>query len=225
MAQTLAAIFGAELVAIPETLTQLSERDAVACEDYQWALFCFGSPSQGRTFPVFFELAWQETITRCLCKDEQDLRCVVVTNPRLRQTVTRDLPCLLGSNSSIEAPLMHGIWSWDEPLAKLEAELQRTAPCEWKTILARRKADVRWRAIQQFKNALNAPDVPAIGEAIAGVIRAFDSREFELDAFCRPPQHANGNKLRNWLREWSSDHPNTKHPTQQDFFPVLQYLQ
>lgn len=125
---------------------------------------------------------------------------------------------LPGSNGGTEASLVRGlglpeivparsgigIARMGESLAEILALASRVEPRDFVTTRNRLAADARRCALRQLKEAFLIEANPCastemIRSAANAVMEQFRGCEYDLDLFCRPPRHPNGNTLRQWL--------------------------
>jgi hypothetical protein len=95
----------------------------------------------------------------------------------------------------------HAIWRRSGTLQSLLDLLLHTARKDLQSLRGRRAEDIRRKSLVALAaESKSGTDDQAFSAAAATVMDAFRGREYDLDLFCLPPCHHNGNVLRAWLR-------------------------
>jgi hypothetical protein len=95
----------------------------------------------------------------------------------------------------------HAIWRRSGALQSLLELLRQTAHKDLQALRGRRAADIRRKSLVALAvESRSGTDERALLAAATKVADAFRGREYDLDLFCLPPCHRNGNLLRAWLR-------------------------
>ena len=92
----------------------------------------------------------------------------------------------------------HSVAPASNPLQDLLSSLSRTHPSDLPPLKARQAGDSRHAALKALRKADTAE---FLQDTARHVIELFAESEYQLDLFCRPPSHRNGNLLRGWLRD------------------------
>lgn len=95
-----------------------------------------------------------------------------------------------------------GYWAWRRSgaLDDLIHVLTTLAPADLLVLKTRRSADRKHFAIKSLQQKLKSGEAAAIAQAAEAVIESFRDMEYQLDVFCAPPSHQNGNLFRGWLQ-------------------------
>lgn len=141
-------------------------------------------------------------------RDQHLLAVVFVLPPEAGEGLISSLALALALPGFDPATSGHSVVRMDEPLEKLLETAAATRARDAVVLRNRIEADQRHAALRELAKAAGAPDAPspdgatdeALQLATARVLEQFAGREYDLDLFCRPPHHANGNALRQALR-------------------------
>jgi len=132
---------------------------------------------------------------------EHEVALLLIAPPRRGEALKRAMAIWLGVGEADLAAHGHAVCEMGMPLAELLISLRAVVPCDRVRLLNRRAADLRRRALTDLSVVIQgAAGGSAIPAAATAVVRAFDEGQHEVDLFCRPPSHANGNRLRALLK-------------------------
>jgi len=95
----------------------------------------------------------------------------------------------------------HAVVRMDEPLEAVLSAAAQTVPRDGVILRNRIEADRRLGALRHLREAAskNDGDPEDLIAAAEAVVETFAGREYDIDLFCRPPRHSNGNALRELL--------------------------
>lgn len=146
------------------------------------------------------EALWKWVIELTFAKDEHDLSIQFILPLGTGTNFEESLAVGLAAPSIDPQSTGHGISRMSDGLDQLLEVASRIVPKDLICLHGRRMADASRKALGQLHEAAAKPDFAATRAAATEVLELFHRREHDLDLFCRPPCHQNGNKLR-WLLE------------------------
>lgn len=133
---------------------------------------------------------------------EHEVAFLLVAPPHEGDALRHAIAVWLGLNEAELAEHGHAVCEMGIPLAELLAVLSSVAPCDRVRLLNRRKADLRRRALAGLAEAVGTVGEGSVIQATArAVADLFKGSEHDLDLFCQPPSHANGNRLRSMVKK------------------------
>jgi hypothetical protein len=101
----------------------------------------------------------------------------------------------------------HAIWRRSGKLEELIELSGRKTGKDLQALRGRRAADVRRNCIALFVATIKSDETGVSwSKSASRVADAFKNREYDLDLFCLPPCHRNGNLVREWLRSIVTGH-------------------
>jgi hypothetical protein len=132
-------------------------------------------------------------------KEQHELAFVFVLPPGTPQSYEAALAAGLILPAIDPLTSGHAVWTQSGSLGELIVLAGSTPPSDVVRLRGRRASDSRHIALTRLIDAARGND-PAQGrEAAMEVLASFSGQEYDLDLFCRPPFHQNGNLLRDWL--------------------------
>ncbi len=133
-------------------------------------------------------------------KDEfQKIGWVIVTNQvpgeEQRQQLARQIlvPDLSGDHGYV-------FWGRTSGLPKLLEAVEQTHRGDCQEWQARRLHDAKRRQLAGLRKVLLDGDLDAVSKNSQAVLAQFKALEIEIDNYCVPNCHTNGNQWRSWLR-------------------------
>jgi hypothetical protein len=161
-------------VVVPDSMSPV---EALACHESLWS--------------------WVQKLTAG--KDQHDLVFVFLLPATASASWKKALLVGLGVDGIAPTTIGHVIWQHSGCLRELLDLVVNTKPCDLVALRARRAADAKHLVIERLRVAMTNDDLSAGRNAAREVLSAFSGYEYQLDLFCRPPSHPNGNLLRRWL--------------------------
>lgn len=151
-------------------------------------------------------LRWHESMWGWIVRlspvgDQHDLSVVFVLSDAGRGGFAQSLLTGLALTELEPEAHGHGIWRMTDRLLGLVTTIGTVRPLDLAALKARKRADVRHAAVTRLRIALAQPDHVMAREAAVSLAAAFRGEEYNLDLFCRPPEHRHGNSLRQWLAD------------------------
>lgn len=131
--------------------------------------------------------------------DEHDLAIIFILPDKHGSDLVQSLRTDLALSESELREHGHDICFMTDSLASIATSISAVRPMDFATLAGRRRADVRHAAIDRLRATLSQSDYGVYQEAVQAVAAAFRGAEYQLDLFCQPPAHRNGNALRQWL--------------------------
>jgi len=165
-------------------------------------LICDSSHSAGDLLASFRRL-WDQV--QILTTEQEEHRLAVVfILPRRDDAMEPSLARGLGLSEIDPARSGIGIARMGDSLVDILDLASRVKPTDFVTVRNRLASDDRRKALRQL-GALMSDEAnvgisrESMRHAAAEVTEQFRGCEYDLDLFCRPPRHPNGNTLRQWL--------------------------
>jgi hypothetical protein len=149
-------------------------------------------------------LRWHEAVWQWIEKlspegDQHDVAILFVLADASGSSLADGLALGLGLEKIDPATTGHGIARMSDSLETLCTTLAAIRPMDLPPLRARRAANERHQALEMLKHAASLNEPATLRVAAERVQVAFTGQEYNLDLFCRPPSHRNGNLLRGWL--------------------------
>jgi len=146
---------------------------------------------------------WEWVVRFTADQEEHRLRLVFILPPPFDRLAS-SLASGLAFPSLEAAGKACSIVAMDLSLADLLTTASTTAMTDFVAVRGRFKADLRRNALRRLADLVSRSDAgsevaEAIRDAAVAVTEVFRNQEYDLDLFCRPPRHRNGNLLRQWL--------------------------
>lgn len=142
---------------------------------------------------------WIEKLTSA--KDCHPVSFVFILDSAAPTDFDRALATGLAMHTMDPRTYGHAVWRRSGTTDSLTTLLRATLPRDLQTLRGRCAADARSKAIATFAALLKAnADHIAISRAANQIASAFKDHEYDLDMFCLPPCHRNGNVFRQWLQ-------------------------
>jgi hypothetical protein len=148
-----------------------------------------------------WEAVWRWIERLSAAGEDHEVVFLVLASPSGKESMARALS--VGMGMSEKEMSAHGqvVGEAGMPLSELIELLQSAKPCDHVRLVNRRNADACRRALAELVMAAESggagDDITTAAERVRG---AFGGREYDLDLFCQPPSHANGNRLRNMVK-------------------------
>jgi len=167
-------------------------------------VFLIGDPGRSAGDLLAFSRRLWNLVQTLTTEEEEHRLAMVFVLPRANDTMESALVRGLALGESDPARCGIGIARMGDSLAEILALASRVDPKDFVAVRNRLAADSRRRALLQLRDSLsveaNACDsTDSIQSAAAAVAEQFRGCEYDLDLYCHPPRHPNGNVLRQWL--------------------------
>jgi len=128
---------------------------------------------------------------------------IFVLRPETGEGFISSLALALGLDEFDQPSSGHSVVRMGDPLKKMLTTADRTARRDAVTHQSRLKADRRYRALMRLRTVGvdDTGDSESMRIVAASVLEVFFEREYDLDLFCCPPSHPNGNVVRKLLNK------------------------
>lgn len=199
-ALTFAQILGASLLDPNQLLRKPAEIEnsslPMVFGDLERVVLVEGNRRSAAHLLIIYQTFWRWIEKLSPKGDQHDLSFLIILSESQGYVYERALALGLGLDSVDPETSGHGVVRFSDSLEYIFKTLLSIRPMDLPSLRGRIKMDARHNAVRALRLAHTPESLKTAAKEIQSV---FLEQEFNLDLFCKPPNHRNGNKLRQLL--------------------------